>query len=885
KTTYEISHTGEIIVRQGMQHDGSWDGMALDGAAPEPSLRAMAPSGGIEVKKVRGRTRDAAKMELGLVSESASADFFDDGMDLGEPEEGGGSQGGPGGEITVRADFRETALWLPDIVTDETGAATGEFQLPDSTTRWQISSFAGDTGDRFGSLRKQGAVTELPLILRPQMPRFLVETDEARLSALITNNTDEEIQCNVELAVEGLEILGFYDGANLRPGTQAPLTVAARNEARLDFLVRPTGTGVATIKMTARGEDSADAVERKLPVIEHGIEALVADSGRLDGERLEHIFTVPPAKDGRTTLEIAVAPSLATTMLDALPYLTHYPYGCLEQSLSRFVPTAVAARTLEEMGLDPNFVARASFGGIEKEFSAKTQPLGNKDFEDFVKAANAGIDKIEGLQKDDGAWAWWPGGPSNKWMTAYAAWSLTMAREAGLDVSQQGLEMAYYWLDRALVQETQDVNLKAWMLFAHCEVRRVLENTEPSENAPTTFDALFEARTGLSPYGRALLTLCAKAMDKTDAARILVDNLANGVVWGDAGQTLLDNTSGGQAMKTAHWGSAGLYWHWSDGAVESTAFTLRALLAVDPDSELVAPAMSWLVKNRRGAQWKSTRDTAICVLAMCDYLKVSGEASQPIAYKVWANGELLGERDLSGEDLLVAQAPFQVPAPKSGEHNIVIERTSGEGPLYWTVSARFFSAEEPIQPRASEVFVRRDYYRLVPHDTLLKGKVFERVLLKDGDPVQSGERIEVVLTLDATNDLEYMMIRDAKPAGLEATVLQSGGDSRARQLRKDEVQKRFGEGSESNPNATERGDGILNRHAGYTGQSQWLYHELRDEAQVFYADKLERGLWEIRSTLRAEVPGTFHALPAVASAMYVPEIQGNSAEIRMRVEE
>ncbi|MCP4966182.1 MAG: hypothetical protein GY926_13225, partial [bacterium] len=200
-----------------------------------------------------------------------------------------------------------------------------------------------------------------------------------------------------------------------------------------------------------------------------------------------------------------------------------------------------------------------------------------------------------------------------------------------------------------------------------------------------------------------------------------------------------------------------------------------------------------------------------------------------------------------------------------------------------TVSARYFSAEEPIQARASKVFVRRDYYRLVGHDTLLKGKVFERVLLKDGDPVQSGERIEVVLTLDATNDLEYMMIRDAKPAGLEATVLKSGGGSRARQLRSDEVDKRFGEGSETNPNKRATGDGILRRHAGYTGQSQWLYHELRDEAQVFFADKLPTGIWEIRSTLRAEVPGTFHALPAVATAMYVPEIQGNSAEIRVTV--
>ena len=37
-------------------------------------------------------------------------------------------------------------------------------------------------------------------------------------------------------------------------------------------------------------------------------------------------------------------------MLAALPELQGYPYGCTEQTLSRFVPTVVAARTLRKLG-------------------------------------------------------------------------------------------------------------------------------------------------------------------------------------------------------------------------------------------------------------------------------------------------------------------------------------------------------------------------------------------------------------------------------------------------------------------------------------------------------------------------------------------------------
>ena len=144
-------------------------------------------------------------------------------------------------------------------------------------------------------------------------------------------------------------------------------------------------------------------------MIEHGIEVLVADNGRLTDARLEHRFDIPLGVEGRMDVRVQVAPSVASSMLDALPYLTHFPYGCLEQSLSRFVPTAVSIRTLEQLGLDPEFVARASFGGIEEEFADKTQPLGRKNFDKFQEAAAAGLAKVEGEQRGDGSWAWWPG--------------------------------------------------------------------------------------------------------------------------------------------------------------------------------------------------------------------------------------------------------------------------------------------------------------------------------------------------------------------------------------------------------------------------------------------------------------------------------------------
>ena len=64
-----------------------------------------------------------------------------------------------------------------------------------------------------------------------------------------------------------------------------------------------------------------------------------------------------------------------------------------------------------------------------------------------------------------------------------------------------------------------------------------------------------------------------------------------------------------------------------------------------------------------------------------------------------------------------------------------------------------------------------------------------------------------------------------------------------------------------------------------------VYQELRDRKVVLFLDKLPEGFWEIRYTLRAEVPGQFHALPLLGHAMYIPEIRANGAETRVTVED
>jgi uncharacterized protein YfaS (alpha-2-macroglobulin family) len=208
---------------------------------------------------------------------------------------------------------------------------------------------------------------------------------------------------------------------------------------------------------------------------------------------------------------------------------------------------------------------------------------------------------------------------------------------------------------------------------------------------------------------------------------------------------------------------------------------------------------------------------------------------------------------------------------RDGQNDITIRRKSGSGPIYFSTHAEFFSLEEPLKPVGNEIFVRRQYFKLINHPTLLKGFVSERVPLNDGETVKSGDRIEVVLTVEAKNNFEYLIFEDLKPGGLEAVQLRSGDNVYVREVKSSAWGGRNAAVMNFNPQTD------------FTGRSRWVYQELRDRKVALFIDKLPEGIWQVSYEMRAEAPGQFHALPVLGHAMYVPEIRTNGAETRIKV--
>ncbi len=828
------------------------------------------------------------------------------------------AQGSAEPAVVVRSDFRSTVFWQPDVVTGEDGKATVKVKYPDSLTGWKATARVVTKGNQFG-IADTTTRTKNPLIVRLQAPRFFVAGDSVIVSAVINNNTSSNLTVNATLESFGLKIEGHAPaepGANtvkLKGFAVTPypmslpkvgvggLAIAPGAEKRVDWLVTVEKPGEVKLRVLARqnGGTLGDAMEKTYTAHEHGIEKFVGKSGKVRGRDVTVNLDIPKErKPDSTRLTVQIAPSMAVTMLDALPYLIDYPYGCTEQTMSRFLPAAITAKTLRDLGLKPEEVMGRVFGGIELAHVAKTQPKGKRDLAELDAITKQSLERLYDFQHGDGGWGWWKQGGSDHFMTAYVVWGLALAKQAGIAVKDSALNRGVDWLDKELVEEENNFDNQAWMLHALAVAGgKDGRAAKPSKFQQIAFDNLWKNRAGLNAYTRSLLALAAHHFADPNKARILIDNLENGVqlddrpdqsvLIADDGKTRVKDASA--ILGTAHWGEDGVFHRWSDGGVEATAFALRALLAIDPKHKLVEPVTNWLIKNRRGAQWSNTRDTAIAVLAMNDYLRASGELEANIDYTLTVNGERIVSRSLSGADVFNAPSRFAIDRKhlRDGENKIRIKRKNGDTPLYFAVECEYFSLEEPIPAAGNEIFVRRDYSKLVEVPTLLKGLATKKVPLNDGDTVKSGERVEVVLIIEAKNNYEYLVFEDLKPGGLEAVQLRSGESMFLREINSGDMKRRFS-GNGRVKEVASASDGFLEPppipgFKSHRGARRWVHQELRDRKVALFVDKLPEGVWELRYTFRAEVPGAFHALPVLGHAMYVPEIRCNGDEIRVTV--
>lgn len=307
-------------------------------------------------------------------------------------------------EPMIRKEFKDTAHWQPGVITGADGKATLSVALPDNLTTWRATVRAVTQDTRVGASVGK-VLARKDLILRLETPRFLTEGDTATISGIVHNYLPADKATQISLEVTGAQLLD--------PAEQT-VTIARQGEHRLDWRIAASEMGEVRLLARALTDVESDAVEIPLPVVPVGLKQTRGGTMTLSEESAEKRFSLDlpaHAHAQARTLRIEASPSIAGTLFGALDYLTGYPYGCTEQTMSSFLPNVIVTQTLKE-------VRMASVRDAGN--------LGNK--------VQRGLDRLYGYQHEDGGWGWWKEDPTDPFMTAYVVDGLTMARRAGYAV-------------------------------------------------------------------------------------------------------------------------------------------------------------------------------------------------------------------------------------------------------------------------------------------------------------------------------------------------------------------------------------------------------------------------------------------------------------------
>jgi uncharacterized protein YfaS (alpha-2-macroglobulin family) len=569
--------------------------------------------------------------------------------------------------------------------------------LPDNLTSWRLTAKAISKDSLVGQSYKNVETTK-ELLIRPSLPRILTTGDQVVITAFVHNYGKEKRTLTVSFEADGLR---FLDDAGrtvtLDPGQVMPVSWSVIVEG-----VQPT---VAVFRV-ASSDGANDAVRLPLAIQPAATTAVFADSGEFkDSARI--ILPLPKVVPQTSLVTLRLSRSMSGSILGGLDYLTGYPYGCIEQTMSRALPNAVVGRAEALLGLgDPGMQARLD-------------PL-----------IRASLQRLVNFQHTDGGWGWWYDDASTSYQTAWVLFGLAQMDAAGYPVDAKIIGAGVRYLAADL--DGMDIRTRAFALYSMA----LSGWGDPAAVHLLAENSLNE----LDPFSQAGLALALQKMGDAEEAQAVLAAIGQHAV---------------QSRSRTYWpqkSSDGIYNRKTMAStVRTTALILDAYLAIDPGNALIPGTVKYLLSQRHGNYgWGTTNETSFSILALTDYLVRQAQKAGETAFQVNLNDRPLAGGVLRpGKNSAVIAIPVEQLALGA---NVLTVSASGAAKVYYDLSARYSVLEESSTP-AGTIKVTRRY--LDP---------------ATGNPIKTitaGRLVTVELTAASGADASYVMIEDHLPGGLE----------------------------------------------------------------------------------------------------------------------
>lgn len=754
----------------------------------------------------------------------------------------GYSNGGAQPEVQVRTNLNTLAFFAADVRTDSTGTATYRFTVPELLTRWNVRGLAVTKDLKSGTLSKT-LVTSKPLMVQPNMPRFLRSGDSLSLMAKVVRAESGERKVENEEVIVDFLLTDAATGDTLCHHTEH---VLVKDAAQVMFDVEvPQGVYVATYRIIASAEGMSDGEQGQVPVVTNRQAVTVSQALYINGAGEKH-FAMPEWQAGSTSREpLLVAAEVTGSPLwlavKAMPYL-----GDLENPSTTYLASQLHINTLgrgilkrldvlgnleKQEKLGENRDSRLRMNEDVKQtllqatpwvraaLAEEDQMAAVKNYFDTVRLDKQLAEVAKQLterQNADGGWSWMPEGRSSLWVTQQVLQNLRVESEKWKVESEKALK----YIDREQ-QAHYDRYIKPYLKKGYkweptnidYLYTRSFYGKAKTEAYRFYYDnALKHYRSYENLYTQAQLALIfVRHGDRKEALDLLRRLKEKSLTSDEMGMYWRDNRSG---------------WCWYQRPVETQALLIQAFSEITPDDrQTIGQMQQWLLKQKQTTHWGNDRATSHAIEAL-----------------TVGNGSTV-EHSGSQVDLTVFGASLTTTA--TGLEGYRQQR--------WTGTAldslrAHHSSDITISKQDDGIAWGAVYYQFaddmdkIPSSDM--GITVHRTYIHHG-PLHVGDKVTVRIDIQCDRTMEYLELVDGRPSCVEPLTTRAGW--------------RWSDG--------------LN-----------YYITVNQTDTRCYIERIEKGKYRFEYDVYVTNPGNFLSGPVTIQCMYAPEFRATAPAQKMTVE-
>jgi uncharacterized protein YfaS (alpha-2-macroglobulin family) len=629
----------------------------------------------------------------------------------------------------LRQWFPESLLWRPELITDDKGEVSIDVDLADSITTWRVSASAVSAQGALGAMQSAVRVFQ-PFFVDLNLPVALTRGDSVTVPFVVYNYLDRPQ--SVQLSLENAAAFAL-DG----PAEQT-VELAAGEVKSVGYRLRAQRIGRQTLRVAARAEDVADAVERTVEIVPDGQKSEQVASGNLAEPARVPVVIPEQAIDGSVKATLKIYPSNFSQLVEGLEGIFQRPAGCFEQTSSTTYPNVLAL----------DYLTRTKKSVPEVEARAR-------------QYIHLGYQRLLTFEIAGGGFDWFGHPPANRVLSAYGLMEFDdMARVH--DVDRSIIERTRNWL---LTQQKSDGTWEpewhalhedptggagklaqlsatayiAWSVFGGDSAGRA---SVPARKA-LDYLASYDPAAIDDPYVVALVANAVGAIDRSPGAAApflrrlesLKQTTADGKrIWWEG------NATG----RTLFYGS-GL-----SRRIETTALASLALLhATSQHAATARGALAWLVEQKDGhGTWHSTQATVLALKALLAATDgpLGDAVDRQIAVSI--DGQSLPPIVIPRDQADVMQQIDLSPRLGAGQHELVIADRQG-GATGYQLAVSYYTPAAPVSPAPQSLSIALQ---------------FDKTDLKIGESVLA----TAVVRNDSASSVPMVLVDLPIPAGFEA---------------------------------------------------------------------------------------------------------------------